>query len=166
MRILLDPPMQQKLFLMLALVVLLGALVEGNPFLPNGRDRAPAGLVPLHALAPTVPERLGAGSPDRLEARPLPTAALAVDLQHAGRDAQPVSASSRRARAAAAVATECPDPMLRPLVVAVESNAAGAPIWVLTDGRRLRRNPLVGAGQPVLVPVGAGEDGPPGKPFR
>jgi hypothetical protein len=30
---------------------------------------------------------------------------------------------------------------------------AGEPVWVLRDGRRMRRNPLHDVGQPLLVPV-------------
>lgn len=107
--------MQSKLCLWLAVAVLVGALVGGNPFLPRGTD------APLRA-APA----------------PLPTAhSAAFDL-----------------RAVAGEAPRCPEPGLQAHVVAVRYDGSGLPVWVLDDGRQVRRNPQAGPGQPKVVAVG------------
>jgi hypothetical protein len=49
----------------------------------------------------------------------------------------------------------CPDADLADQVIAVEQ-IGDEPVWVLRDGRRLVRNPIVG-GRPLLVPFGDGK---------
>jgi len=158
-RILFDPPMPPKLFLMLVVVVLLAVLVGGNPFLSkNAAGRVPA--VPLSTSAPAAgatlvgmeaAEPLGRVSAEGNEAQPGHAADFA-DVHRMELPGQTVGAAHRGQRQGSAVLLECPDPLLRHLVVEVETDASGAPIWVLRDGRRLRRNPIVG-GKPLLVPV-------------
>ena len=76
----------------------------------------------------------GPGSPDPVDGPPDATAAVKGTTK------------------GTAAAAPCPDPLLRPLVIGVESDPSGAPIWVLDDGRRLWRNPVAGKG-PLLVPA-------------
>ncbi|MCU0867731.1 MAG: hypothetical protein MUC36_28435 [Planctomycetes bacterium] len=173
--------MQQKLCLWLVLVVLLGALALGNPFLPCGASTpaaegssSAAGSAPIGAGAAVA---IPAAPPARAveTAPPVAPAPSFAGAQLAG------AGSSRRefgvpalavapARRAAVVALRaesaidaaalpslppCPDPELAPLVVAVEELEAG-PVWVLRDGRRFARNPVAGA-LPLLVPFGDGK---------
>lgn len=146
-RILRDPLMQQKLCLWLAVAVLFGALLAGNPFLVErvalrARPVVPARDVPADVMRRTPGTELrgdarGSGG-NGFEATP----ALAVAL-------------SAPAPADASVAPLCPDLALRPLVVDVVRDANGEPVWVLRDGSRRMRNPKRGAGQPLLVAVEA-----------
>jgi hypothetical protein len=171
--------MQQKLCLWLVLVVLLGALALGNPFLPCG-SATPAADGSSSAdtsSADTSSVGSAAAPPARAAANvpPVAPAPAVGEVQLAG------ALSSRRefgvpafavapTRRAAAVALRadptvdaasrtslppCPDPELAPLVVAVEELEAG-PVWVLRDGRRFARNPVAGA-LPLLVPFGDGK---------
>ncbi|HZN41040.1 MAG TPA: hypothetical protein VFD82_19695 [Planctomycetota bacterium] len=150
--------MRPKLFLMLAVVALLAALLAGNPFLGKCR---PAGLaVPLDAAPPATPvgeavlpvafAQNRSGPRDANEGR-IPAAAMGQATPVGLVLNQPDGLTKGAARGKAA-APQCPDPLLRPLVVDVESDASGAPIWVLEDGRRLCRNPVAGK-EPLLVPA-------------
>lgn len=162
--------MRPKLFLMLAIVVLLAALVAGNPFLARCSPGSyPA--VPLHAAPPaTQPpatpvgeavlpaafEQKHSGPRDANEGR-IPAAAMAqatpVGLVIDQPDGRPAGTGiTKGAVKGKAAAPQCPDPLLRPLVIDVESDPSGAPIWVLDDGRRLWRNPVAGK-EPLLVPA-------------
>jgi hypothetical protein len=133
--------MQPKLFLMLAIVVLLAALLGGNPFLGKCR---PCPAVPLHA-APATPAGeavlpVAFETNGVLRATP---ASLVVG--------QPDGAVAKGTGKGKAANPQCPDPLLRPLVIDVEVDANGAPIWVLEDGRRFWRNPA--GKEPLLVPA-------------
>ena len=155
--------MQPKLFLMLAIVVLLAALVAGNPFLARCSP-GPCPAVPLQAVPPATPVGEAvlpvafvanrSGLRDANESR-MPAAAMGqtgpVGLVLNAPDGTAPSKGTTKGKAAA---PQCPDPLLRPLVIDVESDASGAPIWVLEDGRRLWRNPVAGK-EPLLVPAPA-----------
>ena len=54
----------------------------------------------------------------------------------------------------------CPDPALQDAVVRVElgDGARGEVVWVLRDGRRLRRNPILRAGAPLLIDAGVEDE--------
>ena len=137
--ILCAPLMQPKLFLMLAIVVLLIALLGGNPFLGKCR---PCSVVPLHA-APATPAGV-ALLPVAFETNGGPRA-TPVSLVVAQPDGTGLTGK--------AAAPQCPDPLLQPLVIDVEVDASGTPIWVLEDGRRFWRNPA--GKEPLLVPAPA-----------
>lgn len=120
----LRPPMQSKLCLLLALLVLIGVLVGGNPFLPSrsaaaSSEPGPQPTSPTYALSAPAPN------------------APAPDAQLVG---LPASGSSGRP-AVALPAEECPNVALRAEVVKVLHDAGGQPIWVLRDGRALRLDP-------------------------
>ena len=173
--------MQQKLCLWLVLVVLFGALCLGNPFLPCGAA-APAGSpgaspAAVPAASPTEPSTMQAQT-----APPAATPAIDVQLAAAGGAAsagargRELAAESMAAKALAVVPASarrspsvalraepsaepllpaCPDADLADQVIAVEQ-VGDEPVWVLRDGRRLVRNPIVG-GRPLLVPFGDGK---------
>lgn len=177
MRILFHPRMQSKLCLVLALVVLLGALAFGNPFRGDGPavslragGGAAAPALERADAEPAVEVSLAANLPAKRAAEPVDAAMPGAQL--ASLPAMPVPAvqrgdlrselagkRSKRQPAAAvepkepAVAEACPDASLQPLVVRVRKGADGQPIWVLRDGRQVRRNPKTGPGEPLVVPV-------------
>ncbi len=138
--------MQPKLCLWLCLLVLVGALCAGNPFLAV-RER---GAAPLATDATAAPRARSVPASRRV----LDGAARkALRTSSPGR-ALPIDAVVPAALAATlpAVIRPCPEPTLAPLVERVELDERGTPVvWVLRDGRRFVRNPRAGAGQPVLV---------------
>lgn len=146
----LDPLMQSKLCLLLALVVLIGVLAGGNPFLPC---RSPAAK---------ATEESGAGSPSVGQPVP-PTYALSAPaprlldpaIRLTGAPAA-VPASSARNAAKVVAADECPNVALRADVVQVLHDVMGRPIWVLRDGRALRVDPVTRL--LVRVTVDGGDD--------
>ena len=170
--------MQSKLCLVLALVVLLGALVFGNPFRGDGPAvslRAGAGdvsgapsaspaserAVVQASLAANLPAKRAAGLEDAAmpgaQVASLPSAAVPA-VQRGDLRSELAGKRSKRPPAAAvepkdAAAEVCPDASLQPLVVRVRKGADGQPIWVLGDGRQVRRNPKTGPGEPLVVPV-------------
>lgn len=179
MRILLHPRMQSKLCLVLALVVLLGALAFGNPFRGDGPavslrsgagdvsgapNASPASerAVVNASLAANLPAKRAAGLEDAampgaqvasLPSGPVP-AVQRGDLRSefgAKRSKRPPAVAVEPKEAAAAEV--CPDAALQPLVVRVRKGSDGQPIWVLRDGRQVRRNPKTGPGEPLVVPV-------------
>jgi hypothetical protein len=139
--------MQPKLFLLLAILLLLAALLGGNPFLGKCR---PCPVVPLNT-APATPageavlpvgfETKRSGSRDGHEGQN-----TLANLVVAPPDGTVAAKGAAKGKVLAPV---CPDPLLRPLVVDVEVDASGTPIWVLEDGRRLWRNPA--SKEPLLV---------------
>lgn len=142
--------MRHSACLWFALALLFTALAVGNPFLPCGgkSDGKLAEAAPLRA------------QPAVLDSGREPAFAMQRSWQ---RDAGFVLTSGRAADSAIVPASlrasggqvdlpVCPDAALAPFVVAVE-DVAGERVWVLRDGRRMRRNPLLDAGQPLLVPV-------------
>lgn len=165
------------------MVVLFGALCVGNPFLACRDGTSP--VESTTAAAPST-ERIDPAVEKRavLVASPSSNEALALDATAAvsahrpkamlasdpPRSQSPAEAAIERASAAtrptrrsgaAVEELECPDEELRPLVARTERHD-GVLVWVLHDGRRFRRNPKLGAGEPRLVPfVVAVADDPP-----
>jgi hypothetical protein len=141
--------MQQKLCLWTCVVVLVGALCAGNPFL-CGRDTA---MAPLSAEPPTP----AAPAVDAARTRPDAGSALRTGTEGTARkalgQARPLDAFVPVSLAANVPAdpSACPDPALAPLVESTERAALGETVWVLRDGRRLVRNPQRGAGHPLLI---------------
>lgn len=141
--------MRHSACLWFALTVLFAALACGNPFLPCGGNAAGKAVqgVPLQAR------------PAALDSGREPAFALARGGQSdagfvltGGRavDAAVAPVSLRATLPAGDEPEACPDPELAPWVVGVE-RIAGESVWVLRDGRRMRRSRV--AGQPTLVPV-------------
>ncbi|MEO6597233.1 MAG: hypothetical protein ABIP94_21025 [Planctomycetota bacterium] len=157
--------MQAKIGFVLVAAVLVGALVSGNPFLAPRAIVAPVEGAPVEGapvavvLVNVVP--MGAVTPATSRAgKAMGAVASDAALQRAFlQDALERSSSSdgpgsvRAGPTAPLDGVTCPDRSLRPLVVEVRTDRDGAPVWVLRDGRVLRRNPLTGEGQPVLVPL-------------
>lgn len=144
--------MQSKLCLALALIVLIGALVGGNPFLTGGAG------VPLRTASSTAVPTDASVSRDSAPivlGGETPRAALvslrAGSAPLAAKDTRPLD--RERGESAGVDGELCPDVLLRPLVVRVRHAVDGTPIWVLRDGREVRRNPRRGPGQPLVVPV-------------
>lgn len=149
--------MQQKLCLWLAVVVLLAALVVGNPFhdpLHDGADAASR-----RVASPPASDARGASG--RLVGGMAPDgdgpefAARSELLSRAGlsahRQPEAVNAVALRTVApTAAGSVECPDPELRARVRDVEF-AGSETVWVLDDGRRVVKNRKVGPGEPLVV---------------
>ncbi|MCC7066166.1 MAG: hypothetical protein IT456_25450 [Planctomycetes bacterium] len=134
--------MQSKLCLVLALVVLVGALAFGNPFLPHGSPVVADGsLLP----SPDVEDgtMLVPGGPDPGAASTPAAVGQLVSLQ------TEVPTSNEP------LVGECPDDSLRGLVVRLRHDHAGEPIWELRDGRFVRANPRHGAGEPLVLTVDA-----------
>ncbi len=173
--------MQQKLCLWLAVAVLFGALVAGNPFLAGSSvrlERRDAPLAPGQPVrAPLIGEPLigkpvgqpavgdpAIGDPAIGEVTPVADPGAAGSLRFEATPALAVAlnapssgklASGKLAPAEASADPLCPDRALRPLVVGVERNERGEPVWVLRDGSRCMRNPKRGAEQPLLIPFTA-----------
>lgn len=162
--------MQQKLCLWMAMVVLFGALCVGNPFLACREGQTVAS--PTEAVPSAVNHgKANHGKAMPAEREPLaiavapPRVSLASDQPRiaratdAGVELASLSVRSPgallRSSGPSAVGSpldlECPDEALRPLVVRTELHD-GVAVWVLVDGRRLRRHPKPAAGEPLLVP--------------
>lgn len=136
--------MHRNLFLGLVIVVLFGALAVGNPFLPCRSDRAmprDAAPVPVSSVeagfGAVAGHRASSGLAGLRAGLPLATP---VSLRAGGAAAD----ASRMQESEAAGAGEltllpCPEPALQSEVVAVKRGFDGEPVWLLRDGRRLRR---------------------------
>lgn len=127
--------MHRNLLLGLVIVVLFGALAGGNPFLPGRSDRAkPRGAAPV-PLSPAATEPLVEVGVERPATNGLAGLRAGLPL------ATPVSlrAAAGGEGAGEAALLPCPDPALQALVVDVQRGFDGEPVWVLRDGRRLRR---------------------------
>lgn len=125
--------MSSRLCIVLALAVLFGALAGGNPFLAGG----PTPAAPSGSTGEGVALPAAAQSP-----RAQPVAAPAV-------------APGADGTALPATLPACPEPALQPLVERVEFGGDGEAVWVLRDGRRVRRDPLPWDHEPAVVLVGA-----------
>lgn len=186
MRILLHPHMQHKLCLWMALVVLFGALCVGNPCLEcheptvadaptrDGAvatssgvartDAPPAGSPAQPAVQPAVqPAALMARSGAASRGVELASSSVRRPLLEVGRDVG--QATDAALHSASLVAWPCPDPALQDAVVRVELGdggrgvgGTGEVVWVLRDGRRLRRNPSLRAGAPLLIDAGVDDE--------
>ena len=132
-------PAKFSISLVLALLVL--ALAGGNPFLPptaRAVSSPPPAPVPLIAGNGLV----------RLVDHPVD------DATRGDLDAKFVQSE------------ECPDPALRGQVVAVRNDASGRTVWVLQDGRAVRRNPAHDPRHPKLQPLLLVEAAPAAPPRR
>ena len=138
--------MRHSACLWLALAVLFAALAVGNPFLPCGGN-AKVGLAEPVRGRPAVLDS-GRDAAFAIERGPQHEAGFVLTSGRAVDAA--VAPISLRAGRSGQVWTACPDAALAPLVVDVE-DVAGETVWVLRDGRRMRRNRE--AGQPLLVPA-------------
>lgn len=155
--------MQSKLCLVLALVVLVGALAVGNPFLSHGSVVVSDGLLqPFSEGGSGI--ALGVAEGTQSSA---PAAALPVSAQRFAPDGNvPVGNQQVSLRAEAPIpggvipagvmTARCPDEHLQELVVRVRHDHAGMPVWELRDGRFVRANPRHGDGEPLVVSVDAG----------
>ncbi len=149
--------MQQKLCLWLAVAVLLAALAVGNPFRGTWKDGAAAaprqGAAPPASEAPPATGRLAGGVAPAADGGDLAARAglPAVAVRSTHRQPEAVNAVALRAIAPAANGSlECPDPELRAHVRDVEW-VGSEPVWVLHDGRRVKKNRKVGPGEPLVV---------------
>lgn len=140
--------MQSKLCLVLALVVLVGALAFGNPFL------SPGSPVVADGTLPPSPDVEGGTTlvPDGPDAGAATTAAAVGKTPAVG---QLVSLQTEVPTSNEPLAGECPEESLRGLVVRLHHDHAGEPIWELRDGRFVRANPRHGAGEPLVLTVDA-----------
>lgn len=137
---------------------------EANAFARRGDPVTPAEREPASIAA--VPPRVSLASDQPRIAR---ATEAGIDrsggIELASLSAHTPTASRRSARASGLgelrPELECPDETLRPFVVRTELHD-GVVVWVLVDGRRLRRNPKPAAGEPLLVPFvqPAAEDRP------
>lgn len=151
LRILLHPQMAPKTCFLLALGLLVLALARGNPFL-----RAPAAaLTPAPAAASPGPGPVAVPS---VTAVPLRARAAAVPAESS--EGGVVLASVRgglpspgKDTGLGSALEPCPDPALQALVVAVRRAADGHTVWVLADGRAVRRNPAHDPRHPTAAPV-------------
>lgn len=134
--------MSSRLCIVLALAVLFGALAGGNPFLAGG----PTPAAPSGSTGEGVALPAAAQSP-----RAQPVAAPAVAP---GADGTALPATLLPATLPATLPA-CPEPALQPLVERVEFGGDGEAVWVLRDGRRVRRDPLPWDHEPAVVLVGA-----------
>jgi len=163
--------MQHKLCLWLAVLLLLGALGVGNPFLSGPACAGPADAASSSAplVEPSAPPRV---QPVALSSRSASAARDAAMQEPVGRSPRfdPLVEQGRAGRPFATPAVSlaidasakrpapaCPDPELQDLVIRVDYRF-GKPIWVLRDGRQLWRNENVRAGEPLLVPVATADD--------
>lgn len=138
--------------------------MSGNPFLvPPSAVRS--AVEPAPARAGERPKRAVQPAPrDSRPARPSPNRAVGSDVlsQQAflrdalARSSPPAVVPAGQSGAPCRPGQDCPDLALRDSVVDVGRGLDGEPVWVLRDGRRMQRNPRVGKGEPVLVPVPGG----------
>lgn len=149
--------MPAKISISLVLALLVLALAGGNPFL-----QPPARAVSAPAPAP-VPLVAGSGLV-RLADRDL------GDRNFVDGDFVDGDFGSNATRddldAKFVQSEECPDPALRSQVVAVRHDASGRPVWVLQDGRAVRRNPAHDPRRPKLQPLLLVESPPAAPPRR
>ena len=142
--------MRHSACLWLALTVLFAALAVGNPFLPCGGDAVGKPVDAAPRGKPAVLDN-GREAAFAMERGPQHDAGFVLTSGRAV-DAAIVPASLRTNGNGNGVAKApvCPDAALAPLVVEVEE-VAGETVWVLRDGRRMRRGREVG--EPLLVPA-------------
>jgi hypothetical protein len=142
--------MQSKLCLVLALVVLVGALAVGNPFLSHGSPVMSDGRAePFSEGGSGIAVGIAGPTGDTAPAASQPAAS-----QPAG--SQLVSMHAAAPNLVVEPSVCCPDENLRDLVVRVRHDHAGLPVWELRDGRFVRENPHHEIGQPLVVLVDGG----------
>lgn len=127
---------------------------EANAFARRGDQATPAEREPASIAA--VPPRVSLASEQPRIARATEAGIeRSGGIELASLSTNSPSAPRRSARASALgelrPELECPDETLRAFVVRTELHD-GVVVWLLVDGRRLRRNPKTAAGEPLLVP--------------